>query len=169
MEASSIAEFRKAYGSDIPIKLPSGLTLVCRKPDLQDLVFRQVVPLPLLKSVFQEAAAAIAQGDTPASIEAFLANGNGDTARLIDIWTCCAARAPRVFLTEAEAGDQALWVGEIPLSARLAIFAETFSLGEVGRLAAAGATVSDPSVDAARVTPSRRSPNTRRPNRLRTS
>jgi hypothetical protein len=145
MSTATAAALRAAYGSDIKVTLPgTELVISCRKPDLQEQIFRKVLPLPLLKSVLEEAEQLAPGGvATQQSLEAFLANGNTETGDFIDRWVCLAARSPQIVMTEAEASAAVMWIGELPLSAKLEIFGETFTLGEVGRQVAAATFPAD--------------------------
>lgn len=146
--ASPASALREAYSSTFTVTLPNGLTVECRRrPDLADALFRGVLPMPLLTKVLQELAPSITagNGDEKKTAEAFIEGGGGmSTAELVDIWTCMAARSPRVVLHDADVTDDSIWVRDLPLSARLEIFAQTFEWGEAARQAAAATFRAEP-------------------------
>jgi hypothetical protein len=119
---------------------------VCRRPDLGDAVFRGVLPLPILRNVFREIHAVASGGaeQLQQSLEAFLATGGANTAEMLDVWACLAARQPRIVRTIEEAGPAAIWIGDVPIDAKAEIFAKTFEMGEAARYAAASSFRDEP-------------------------
>lgn len=144
----TVAELKAKFGSDIPVPLPDGSgTWRCRKPDFQDVMFRHVIPMPLFQQMLQELSGAADTADDLtdeqkriAAIEQFMANAGDRTATFINQWIALAAKTPAIVMTseEADRDPNALWVLDVPLAVRVAIFNATFELPNVRRRQAAG-------------------------------
>lgn len=129
---STADELRAAFGGDILVELPSGYTMICRRPDMDDELFRGSVPAPLLRAAFAEIAKVLAGGPDQIDQSAenlIIGGGAPSVAALIDRWVCLAARRPRVVAEQTASGADALWIGEMPLDEKLAICARTFTRG----------------------------------------
>jgi hypothetical protein len=147
--ANTATEYRRTRGSEIPVTLSTGHVFLCRRPDMDDAMFRGALPLPLVKAFFVGfAKVALAAAATPDGLQAeaehFLENGQGREAiPMIETWVCLAARSPRVVMVEEDAnpGAGVLWVGDLDLADKVAIFSATFTRaeGEAARRAAAEA------------------------------
>jgi hypothetical protein len=116
-------ELRAQFGSDVFVTLPHGGTWHCRRPDLQTLLFEQILKLPVLEEVIAALAPhadgrekTIADGATMDSTSA---------AAFIRIWVSVAAKHPRIVLKAEDAGPDAMFVDDVPVSVRLAIFSQT--------------------------------------------
>jgi hypothetical protein len=116
---STAKDLRTRYGADLTLTLPSGAVIQCRRPDLKDLMFRRLLPLPIMAALMKTAQEA---GDRP--LKEVIAESPA-MPEFIDRWVCAAARRPRIVMTFEEAGDEALWVQDMPLDDREYIVAAT--------------------------------------------
>lgn len=91
--------------------------IVCRRPDLLSQVVRGLLPQPLVDAVM---ARAVSGTFDAANVSALAESGE-----FIDRWVCLAAIEPRVVMTEAEASDNAVWIDDLDLNLKLAIFHAT--------------------------------------------
>lgn len=116
---STPQELRARYGADLTLTLPSGAIVQCRRPDVKDLMFRRLLPMPIMAALLRAAQAA---GDRP--LKEVIAESPA-MPEFIDRWVCAAVRSPRIVMTFEESGDDALWVQDMPLEDRNAIVEAT--------------------------------------------
>lgn len=127
---SSAADIRARKSSRIiPVTLPgTDLVIECRRPELLTLASRGWVDWPSLQQV--QAALATTQAADAAVLDNRPVLNATEKARTIgtflDEFICAAAVRPRVVLTEAEVvdPDTTLWIDDIELDDKLAIFDE---------------------------------------------
>lgn len=125
---------RAQFGAHIAVEIPGGGVFICRRPDLQTLLFRGVLALPTLVEVQRDLSTS--DGDLDALVEQGKSQA---TNAFIDTWVCLASKQPRIVELEADApaGSDQIWIGDVPFTAKMAIFGETFVASDFRRAAAA--------------------------------
>jgi hypothetical protein len=118
MPSTPLNDLRAHYGAELPVSVPSGVTFICRRLDLHDLLFRRLLPLPLLAALSQVITEA--KGDPSASVQDRMAR-SPLLPEFVDLIVCLSVCEPRVVMTRDEAGADALWVQVIALNDRSAI------------------------------------------------
>jgi hypothetical protein len=147
--ALTAAALREVYGGRVDVPLPkAGMVAICRRPDIADAIVHGSLPLPLLKAVLVDAELAGMLGIRPDQEDisattslGFIEKMKPETMQFIDRWCCLAAVTPRLVLEEQDGGADALWILEMPLDDKVAIFSATFNLATLLRAGGpAGAT-----------------------------
>ena len=118
-------QLRARFGAEILVALPQGGSWRCRRPDATTLLFENLLTLPVVQQVMRDMAPNATGGKT---IEDLLNDPPAAerTNQFIKQWVMLAAKSPRIVLEEAQAGADAIWIEDVPVSARLAIFNATF-------------------------------------------
>lgn len=108
----------------------SALVIECRRPDPMTLITNNILPLDVFHAVLEkfQSWTDTANGDAEGLMQLMVTDPDRWNT-FIDTWVCCAAVAPKVVMTEAEAeaDPNVLWVFDLEASTRLAIFGATAS------------------------------------------
>jgi hypothetical protein len=137
MGVLSAAEFKKTAAPEIEVPVPGGMGhVLVRKPDLQSLLFKKLLPLPLMMRVLQDIPTLQRAGD---NLESFMAAADSSAAEFIDKWICLVAVTPRIVATRAEVTDDSVCVDDLPLELKTAIIVATFEIGDLTRRVEAAA------------------------------
>lgn len=109
-----------ALRREVLVSVPgTDLQIRCRRPDL----LTQIAKGVLSQTLVQEALKAVKDGmfdlqsAAPDTVAAY--------GEFIDRWACVAALEPRIVQNEADAGETAVWVEELSVEVKTAIFNAT--------------------------------------------
>lgn len=119
----TLADAKKEFGTDVLVTLPDGRTWACRTPHLKNLIFKQILTMPLLAAVLSETVDA--EGGER-SFNQLVRDGSAQSANFVDLWVCQAAKDPRLSTRRDE--PDTLWIEDVPLDVKMAIFEATFVL-----------------------------------------
>lgn len=110
----------------ISIPVPGGGDLLCRKPSLPELIFEQLIPMPLLQQVLQAAAGLDPKSKTAQELTLEVIANHPEYLEFMNRWVCAAVLEPRIVMEKPEPGVDAVWVKILPLGLRSTIFEQTF-------------------------------------------
>jgi len=119
-------QLRAKFGAEILVPLPGGGAWRCRRPDIKTLLFEDILSMPVLEQVLADLRPHENGKDKTLQDlieEPAAASRTGDFVRR---WLTLAAKSPRIVLEETDAGPDALWVQDVPINVRMAIFNATF-------------------------------------------
>lgn len=122
---STAAEARAVLLDEVQVPIVvrgKSIAFRCRYPDLETLVFRRALSLPMLS-----AALTLAERFKPSAmvIDERPDAADDPGASFLERWVCAAAIEPRVVLDQGDAGEDALHIRDLTIGAMWEIFRAT--------------------------------------------
>lgn len=128
MALLSAKQLKHRESPEIVVDLGDGDTVLCRRPDLQTLIFQKFMPMPLMGEVASLISQWMGKGETEVT-EAALERSD-KLATFVDRWLVASMVAPRAVLTHEEVlDDDTICILDLRLATKSLIFKETFSFG----------------------------------------
>ncbi len=123
------------------VDIGNGDEVMIRRPDIQVLVLKQAMPLPLLASVIKIVSEWSNTNITDMSEE--LIKESTTAMQFIDLWVTAAMVSPKISET---GGDDSIMLADLTLATKMRIFRASIAVGEPARAAAVEAATEFPEV-----------------------